>query len=171
MKITKTQSNITVESIQDLKVGTMFHFKNTTLEEAMSSGELFIKIRNKSNVQIPVPEHTSVLSQSTYVRLYDKFEFVQRTGPVMGISVPDWSYTFSNSKGSKPLEQMSEGTFVSSGGYVDNSVNTSEGVYLIITDTVESNKMVSLLSLTDHSIIKVSPQAEFLELDINININ
>ncbi len=126
-----------------------------------------MKINNKVPSNSGPDKAINISETTTYVRMSDKFEFVQRTGPISAIIVEGWNFGVMSCKSEKTLEQISVGTLV--------KANTSdqliiENMYLVVTDTVEANKMVSLLSMGTHTIVKVSPQAEFLEIDMDITI-
>jgi len=157
MKVIAKKGLDNLKSVQELSLGTLFYFGKETFEEALVNGNIFMKIKSKNPFNIK-----DVFDTSTYVRLSDKFEFVQRTGPIMVNVIDSWDYTLPVIEGVvKTLEEMESGTFVS---YFDD-------FYLIVTDVVESNKMVSLLNIKDYSILKCSLQASFNKANFDIVIN
>lgn len=149
MKLTTARANGTKEPIQGMVIGQVFRFsnKNSTFENDIINGEIFMILSSNA------PKESALTSKTMFVRLSEKFEYVTRTGPMFGYTLED-NLNFSIDKKETTLEQLQPGD-----GVTFDS-DSDENEYLIITDPVDTTKMVSLVNLATCELIKLSKESE-----------
>lgn len=155
MKIITKHDNGSQTNIQRMAEGQIFRFavKGETFESALVNGELFMIISSN-------PQSESISDKTIYVRLSDKFEYVTRTGPIFGHELDDELTVALQKSSSTTIEQTEVGNII--------TFDHDDCNYLIVTDPVDTTKMVSLLNLSNRNLIKLSKESSCYVREANI---
>jgi hypothetical protein len=153
MKLSTKQNNLSRETIQGMSVGQVFRFGigGASFEEDLVQGEMFMIIPCASGKKAKLDD-CELMDTTRYVRLSGQFEYVSRTGPIYGYTVEDDLKFITSNKKAATLEKLSVGDGV--------SFDINDETYMIVTDPVDTTKMVSLMNLTTCELIKLSKETD-----------
>lgn len=165
MKVSKKQPELKIELVSSFPSGTVFRMKSkASFEEDFVAGNLYMKVSQA--------ETSAALTDQkfSFIRLGNKFELIHRQGPFLGSEIEVEQILFHNEKTEKTLEECSPGDAVQFHQYESER-------FVIVTDPVESNGLITLVKLietnesrTSDEIVKMDRSLPCLKSTISIRI-